>query len=98
MLVKVSNGFYHRARFLRSRGVIKINQRMPMRLLAQNREVFAKSLPFDDDAGNLVHSIICYTRHDAPVHSDAIEYSCGMPTQPLVDRRHRTLPLSARLF
>jgi len=37
---------------------------------AKNREILAKSLPIDNAAGSFVHTIICYTRRDAPLDSD----------------------------
>ena len=44
---------------------------MPVRLLAQNWEIFAKSLPIDSAGSDLVHTIICSTRSRAPLYSDA---------------------------
>jgi hypothetical protein len=56
---------------------------MPMRLLAQNREVFANSAPIHMARGNLVHTIICYRRRDAPVRN--------MDFQPVSDLLLRDL-------
>src|SRR5438067_10070222 len=67
MLVKVTKRLDHRARFLGSGRAIKIDQRMAMGLLAQNREIFAKGLPIDRAGGNLVHTIICSAQRCAPI-------------------------------
>src|SRR5436190_17746914 len=61
MLVKIPQGLDHRARFLRSRRAIEINQRMAMRLLAQNRKISADGIPIDTAAGALVHTTMCST-------------------------------------
>src|SRR5437867_11639293 len=47
MLIKIPKCFDHRARLLRSRSAIEINQRMLMRLLAQDREMLTDGLPID---------------------------------------------------
>jgi hypothetical protein len=39
---------------------------MSARLLAQNREIFAKRTPVDSAGSDLVHTVICYTRRAAP--------------------------------
>jgi len=36
-------------------------------LFTQNREIFAKGLPIDNAASNLVHAIICSARRCAPL-------------------------------
>src|SRR5438094_5705890 len=74
MLVKIPKRLDDRARLLRSRGAIKINQRMPMCLFAQNREILANSVPVQTAARTLVHPTICSTRRYAPTHS------CGCPS------------------
>src|SRR4029434_1135857 len=61
MLVKIPKRLDHRPRFLGGCRTIKIDQRMAMRLFAQNRKIFADPLPIND-AGSLVHTTICY-RH-----------------------------------
>ena len=45
VLVEISKRRNYRSRFLRGRSAIEINQRMPMRLFAKNREIFAKNAP-----------------------------------------------------
>src|SRR5262249_7465604 len=47
MLVKMLKRLDHRPRFLGGCRAIKIDQRMAMRLFAENREIYAKSLPTD---------------------------------------------------
>src|SRR5215472_1320743 len=69
VLVKIPKRLDHRARLLRGRGAIEINQRMPMGPLTQNRKILANSIPIDR-AGSFVHIIICYTHKDAPLYSD----------------------------
>jgi len=70
MLVVTVKRLDDRTRLLRGCGAIKINQRMPIGLLAQNREILANRLPIDGSGSNLVHTIICSTRWDAPLYSD----------------------------
>src|SRR5437899_8863945 len=53
-------------RFLRGRGVIKIDQAMAVRLFAENREILADSVPVCTGGSNLVHTTICSTGWDAP--------------------------------
>src|SRR5437867_359481 len=59
-------------RFLRGCGAIKIDQRMAVRLLTQDREILADGAPVYTAASNLVHAIICSTRCRAPLYSDAL--------------------------
>jgi len=66
MLVKVPKRLDHRPRFLGGGRAIKIDQRMAVGLFTQNREIFAKGLPIDNAASNLVHAIICSMGHHAP--------------------------------
>src|SRR5437773_11578975 len=72
VLVKIPKGFDHRARFLRSRSTIKINQRMAVRLFVKKWEIFATGVPIYSADSRLVHTIICYTWRRAPLYSDAI--------------------------
>ena len=67
VFVKIPQRLDHGARFLRGRSAIEIDQRMSVRLLAQNREIFAKSTPVDSAGSDLVHITICYTCRRAPV-------------------------------
>src|SRR6266576_4096334 len=69
VLVKIPQRLDHGARFLRGRSAIEIDQRMSVRLLAQNREIFAKRTPVDSAGSDLVHITICYTCRRAPVYS-----------------------------
>jgi hypothetical protein len=69
VLVKVPHRVDHRARFLRSRSAIKINQGTPMRLLVKDRKILTDSAPINSAASNLMHPIICSTRRDAPVRN-----------------------------
>src|ERR1700730_14691 len=73
MLVKIPKRLDHHARLLRCCGAIKINQRITVDLLVQNREIFAKSRPIDGLSGKLVHTTICYTRAYAPVYSTKLK-------------------------
>lgn len=59
MLIKLPNRVEHRARLLRRRCAVKINQRMPMCLLAKNWEILAKSSPINGLGGDSVHALIC---------------------------------------
>jgi len=54
--------------FLRSRSAIKINQRVPVRLLPKNWEIFTDRLPIENAGGNLVHPIICSMRRHLPIY------------------------------
>jgi hypothetical protein len=69
VLVKIPQGRNDSARFLRGRSAIEVNQWMPICPFAQYGEIRAESLPIDSAGSDLVHSIICYTRRPAPVHS-----------------------------
>src|SRR6266550_4274355 len=73
VLVKLPNRVEHRTRLLRRRCAVEINKRMPMCLLAKNREILAKSSPINGLGGDSVHTTICYTYRCAPVYSDAID-------------------------
>jgi hypothetical protein len=42
---------------------------MSVRLLAQNREIFAKRTPVDSAGSDLVHITICSTPRQAPLYS-----------------------------
>ena len=42
---------------------------MAVRLLAQDREILADSLPIDAAVSHLMHSLICSTRRRAPLDS-----------------------------
>jgi hypothetical protein len=59
MLIKIPKRLDHGARLLRSCSAIELNQRMPVRLLAQDREILTDGLPIDRNGGNPVHTIIC---------------------------------------
>ena len=90
VLIKIPKGFDHRARFLRSRSTIKINQSMPVRLFVKNWEIFATGVPIYSADSNLVHTIICYTSRRAPVYSDTSERGLRVSTASL---RVGSLPL-----
>src|SRR5204863_2866038 len=60
----------HGAWLLRRCRVIKINQRMAMRLLAKNREILTDGPPVHNGGSNLVHTIICSARCRAPLYSE----------------------------
>src|SRR4029077_456515 len=66
VLIKIPKRLDHRSRFLRGRSAIEINQRMPVRLFAQNREIFTTSNPINRLGGKLVHTTICSTQRRAP--------------------------------
>src|SRR5438034_9989795 len=76
MLVKISQRLDHRARFLRSRSAIEINQRMPMRTFAKNREILAERAPIHTAGSELVHIIICSMRCYAPPLFQRVESYC----------------------
>src|SRR5262249_52761730 len=59
----------HRARLLRSRSAVEVDQRMPVRSLVQNRKILTKSAPVHLARDSLMHAIICYTSGGAPAHS-----------------------------
>jgi len=42
---------------------------MAMRLFAEDREILAKGVPIYGAANNLMHTIICSARRDAPLDS-----------------------------
>ena len=69
VLVKISNRIDNRARFLRTRSAIKVDQVIAVYLLTQDREILAKSSPVDSAGSDLVHITICYTCRPAPVYS-----------------------------
>jgi hypothetical protein len=81
MLIKIPKRVENRARLLRSRSAIEINQRMTMRPFAQDREIFAKSSPIGGATGKLVHSTICYTRRSAPVYLRKLKETLGNDSQ-----------------
>src|SRR5436190_7795387 len=60
----------HGARLLRRCRAIKINQRMAMRLFAENREILTDNVPVHAAGSDLMHTIICYTRRCAPLYSE----------------------------
>ena len=59
----------HRPRLLRRRRAVKVDQRMAVRPLTEDREILADSLPIYAATGNLVHTIICPARRCAPLYS-----------------------------
>jgi len=70
----------HPSRFLRGRRVVKVNQGMTADLLAQDREILAKSFPIYVSTGNLVHILICSARRAAPLYSGS-----GFPCYRKID-------------
>jgi hypothetical protein len=66
---------------------------MPMCLLAKNREILAKSSPFNGLGGELVHTIICYVRRCAPLlfeelsesSSEKLIHLCKRDRLPLLE-------------
>ena len=85
VLVKDPQRLDHRPRFLRSCSAIEVNQRMSVRLLAQNREIFAERTPVGRTGSDLVHITMCYTRRRALVYSPQLE--------PLMLARARLFPV-----
>jgi hypothetical protein len=76
VFVKILQRLDHSARFLRTRSAIKINQRMPVCLLAEDWEIFTTSAPVHSAGDNLVHTIICSTKRSAlPDSVEAIDLS-----------------------
>ena len=69
-LIKISHRLDHRARLLRSRSAIEINQGMAVRLLAKNGKIVANRAPIDSSSDNLVHTTICSTPRRAPLYSN----------------------------
>ena len=70
MLVKVPKRLDHHPRFLGGGCVIEIDQRMTVRLFAEDREIFAKGVPIYGATNNLVHIIICSAGRNAPLLFD----------------------------
>src|SRR5438105_11769997 len=66
VLVVISKRIQHISRFLRRRGVVKVDQRMAVRLFAEDREIFANGVPVYGATCELVHAIICFTLRCAP--------------------------------
>src|SRR5206468_3287872 len=89
VLVKIPKGFDHRARFLRSRGAIKIDQRMPVRPFAENRKILAKSIPIHTLCSKFVHTIICSTRRRAPPLFEAVKVERVVPRHAVGRRGDR---------
>jgi len=54
---------------LRSGRAVKVNQGMPVRLLAEDCEILTNRIPIYSATGDLVHSVICSTRGSAPLYS-----------------------------
>ena len=71
VLIKIPQRLDDWTWFLRSGGVIKVDELMAAYLLTQDREFLAKSPPVDLARNSFMHAIICYTSGGAPVHSDA---------------------------
>ena len=67
VLVVMAKRIEHGDRFLRRCRAVKIDQRMAVRLLAEDREILTDDIPIDTATGNLVHALICSTRGDAPL-------------------------------
>src|SRR5262249_51260461 len=68
VFVKLPHRLDHRARLLRSRSAVEVDQRMPVRSLVQNRKILTKSAPVHLARDSLMHAIICYTSGGAPAH------------------------------
>src|SRR6266404_6238715 len=58
VLVILPKSIEYPSRFLGGGRAIKVDQRMPVRLLAQDREILSERLPIYS-ASNLVHALIC---------------------------------------
>ena len=69
----------HRARLLRRRRVIEVNQRMPTHLLVQDREIFPYPIPINRPVRNLMHNSMCRTLLAASPSSHAHELSVLQP-------------------
>ena len=69
VFVIISDDIENRARFLRTGGVVEINQRMTVDALPQNRKFLAERGPIHSTSGCFVHKIICSMRWFAPVYS-----------------------------
>ena len=90
VLVIMAERIDHRARLLRRRRVIEIDQRMPVHLLVEDREILANRLPIDGIAGDLVHHVICDATGDTPL------YLRGCSLVPMLRSRLREGTLQAR--
>ena len=55
VLVVTAQGFDDGPRLLRCRGVIEINQGMPVHVLNEDREIFPHGLPINRSVGTLMH-------------------------------------------
>ena len=68
VLVVMPERIDDRARLLRRRRVIKIDQRLAVHPFAEDREVLANRIPIEGAARYFVHSLICDAGHDLPLH------------------------------
>src|SRR6266567_9027993 len=66
VLVVISKRIQHTSRFLRRCGAVKVDQRMAVRLFAEDREIFANGVPVYGATCDLVHTLICFMRRCAP--------------------------------
>src|SRR5262249_32727891 len=69
VFVKIAKRFNNRARLLRTRSSVEVDQRMPVRLLAQDWEILAKRAPVHLSGDSFMNPIICYRVVGAPVIS-----------------------------
>src|SRR6266446_141596 len=69
VLVVSSKRIQHTSRFLRRCGAVKVDQRMAVRLFAEDREIFANGVPVYGASCDLVHTLICSMRQCAPPYS-----------------------------
>ena len=60
VLVILPQNFEHRARLLRRRGVVEINQGPAMDALAQDGEILTQRFPINRRACGSVHGLICF--------------------------------------
>ena len=58
-LVVTAEGVEDGAGFLGGGGVIEVDERMPVDLLVENREILPQGLPIDGVAGDPVHAGMC---------------------------------------
>ncbi len=71
-----------RARLLRRRRVVEINQRLAVHLLVEDREVLANRIPIEGAARDFVHDLICDATGGAPLYLRGVVISFSYRAQP----------------
>ena len=82
VLVIMLERIEHRARFLRRRRIVKIDQRLAVHLFAEDREVLANRIPIEGTARDFVHNLICDATGGAPLYLRGVVTSFSYRAQP----------------